>query len=121
MKTKIKYIFLALLLCIIIILTFFKSPADISKMLTKVASDLTALAVINHCIYITVVLFGFRFKKWRNVLFPILLLYLSGSASIVSIKYLILPNIIIFVTFFVLIFIAFQKKQFNFNLPGQKF
>lgn len=41
------------------------------------------------------------------------MLLLSGAAAVVSIKYLIIPNIIIFITFFVLTIIEIAKKQLD--------
>ncbi|MCK5096485.1 MAG: hypothetical protein KAR45_00185, partial [Desulfobacteraceae bacterium] len=120
MKNNYKWILLSIVLGIIFILTFFKSPENVSLMLHQVTRDTSFLAAIIHGIYLVLVVLGLIFIKLRNVIFATLLLILSGTASVISIKYLIAPNIIIFVTFFILTVSALMKKELNFDFTQLK-
>lgn len=116
MKNNNKLIILFFLAIVVAILTFLKNPVELGSMLHNIASETRFLAVTMHFIYIVLLLAGLLNKKKRNLFFSLLLLVLSGTASIISIIYLIPPNIIIFVTFFILTFYAFMKKEICFDL-----
>ncbi len=55
------------------------------------------------------------FKKYRNIVFFSFIAFLSLSAAVISIKYMIFPNIIMFATIFVLIIYAYLKKELIFE------
>ncbi len=115
MKKTIKYIVLGLLLMAIFIMAMMKSPEEIAAMLSNVTRELTAFSVFVHVIFLAVMAMGLMVKKTRNILFCSFIAFLSLSATAVSIKYVILPNIIIFATIFALIMIAYFRKELNFN------
>ena len=115
MKNYLKFILLSILMGTIFIFTFLKSPEEISSMLNQVTKDTSFLAVVIHGIYLVLIILGLAIKKLRNILFSALLLILSGTAAVISIRYEILPNIIIFITFFILTIIAIIKKELNFD------
>ncbi|MEW6586603.1 MAG: hypothetical protein AB1442_13480, partial [Nitrospirota bacterium] len=115
MKRKIKYIVLGLLLMAIFTLAMMKSPEEIAAMLSNVTSELTAFSVFVHVIFLAVMATGLMLKKTRNFMFFSFIAFLSLSATAVSIKYIIIPNIIIFATIFALIMIAYFRKELNFN------
>jgi len=116
MKTSLKWIILSILLGITILLTFFKVPDEISKSLHHIARKRIGLAGIMHGGFFVLFLLGLIIKKLRTFMFTALLLILSGTASVIAIKYRILPNIIVFITFFVLTAFALKNKELNFDL-----
>lgn len=120
MKNIPRILLLSLLMCIIFIFTFLKSPDQIRSMLNQLTTDMYKLSIVMHGIYLLFFVLGFIFRKLRNALFSALLLILSATASIISIKYLIIPNILIFVTFFALTLIALIKKELDFDFTGLK-
>jgi hypothetical protein len=89
-------------------------------MLNQVTTDMNWLSILIHALYLLFLVFGLVFKKLRTVLFSALLLILSATASVISIIYLIIPNILIFVTFFVLTLIPLVKKELIFDLVELK-
>jgi hypothetical protein len=89
-------------------------------MLNQVTTDMNWISILIHALYLLFLVFGLVFKKLRTVLFSALLLILSATASVISIIYLIIPNILIFVTFFVLTLIALVKKELIFDLVELK-
>jgi len=120
MKNIYKWILLSILMSIVFILTFFKSPDEISSMLHQVTKDTSFLAAVIHGIYFVLIILGLIIKNLRNALFPALLLILSGTACVISIKYLIPPNIIIFITFFILTAFAWINKELDFDFAELK-
>jgi hypothetical protein len=115
MKNKIKWIVLGIILMAIFAMTMMKTPEEIIKTLTRVTSELTLFSAFVHVIFIAVVTAGLLFKKIRNVLFFLFIAFLSLSATIISIKYMILPNILLFATIFILIITAYLRKELNFE------
>jgi hypothetical protein len=112
---KIKWSIAGIILIAIFTMTMMKTPEEIIKILTKVTSELTLFSVSVHIIFLAVAAAGLLIKKIRNVLFFLFIAFLSLSATIISIKYMILPNILIFATILILIIIAFLKKELNFE------
>lgn len=115
MNTNAKWVVSSITLSIIFIFTFLKSPEAICNMLHRVTEETSLLAAIIHGIYLALIVTGFAIKKWRNALFSALLLILSGTASIISIVYVIPPNIIIFVAFFILTIVAIKNGELDFG------
>jgi len=120
MKNTIKWVALGLLLMVIFIMTMMKSPEEITNMLSNVTDQLRTFSVIAHIIFLLVMIIGLISKKLRGALFFLFIAFLSLSATVIAIKYMILPNIIIFAMFFGLIINAYFKKQLNFELENLK-
>lgn len=118
MKNSIKWIIPALLIMAIFAMTMMKSPEDITVMLSNITVQVKTFSLITHIIFLSVIVTGLIFIKIRNILFFLFITFLGLSATIISIKYMILPNIIIFGMFFVLIINAYIKKQLNFRLKN---
>jgi len=116
----ISWVLLSLLILLVFIFTFMKTPEELIKMLSTISYQTRYLAVIIHGVYLMMLVIGFLFKKIRNIIFSLLMLIISGTAFIVSIIYLIPPNIIIFGMFFILLLVALIKKQLNFDLKNLK-
>jgi len=104
----------------IFIMTMMKSPEEITIILSNVTNQLKIFSAIVHIVFLVVVVTGLVFKKIRSVLVFLFIAFLSLSATVIAIKYMIIPNIIIFAMFFVLIINAYLKKQLNFELENQK-
>ncbi len=107
-------------MCIAFIFTFIKSPDQITNTLNQITKDMHIWAIIIHAVYIILIFIGIILKKIRNIVFPILMLILSASATVISIMYMIYPNVIIFLTFFILTLIAFLRKELNFDFTELK-
>ncbi len=120
MKNTVKWGVLGLLLMMIFIMTMMKSPEEITSMLSNVTDQLRTFSAIAHIIFLVVIVTGLILKKVRGTLFFLFIAFLSLSATVIAIKYVILPNIIIFTMFFVLIINAYFKKQLNFELENLK-
>jgi len=107
---------IGILLVMIISFTFMKTPTEITNMLLEVTSNLQVFFIITHALFLLAVVIGFPIKKIRKYVFFGYVLFLSLSATIVSIIYAIIPNILIFVLFTSLIIYAFVTKKMNFDL-----
>ena len=83
-----------------------------------VTGELRLFSAFVHILFLTVVIIGLLFKKTRNILFFLLIAFLTLSSTIVSTKYMMLPNILIFATIFILIINAYLKKELNFELKA---
>ncbi len=115
MKNRLAWIVLALLLLSVFALTFMKSPEAITAMLQGVSRDMKNYSALAHIVFILVLALGLFVARIRNVLFFIFMAFLSLSATVVSMKYVIVPNIIVFAVFFVLIMHAYLKGKLSFN------
>jgi hypothetical protein len=118
MKNKLKWIVLGLLLLAIFVLTFMKTPEAITSMLETISKEVKSYSALVHILFLVVIGLGLLVKKIRNSLFSLFMAFLSLSATIISVKYLIAPNIIIFGMFFVLIIHAYLTKNLNFDLEN---
>jgi hypothetical protein len=104
----------------IFIMTMMKPPEEIAIMLSNVTNQLRIFSAIVHILFLLVIVTGLVFKKIRGTLFFLFIAFLSLSSTIIAVKYMILPNIIIFTMFFGLIINASFKKQLNFELENLK-
>lgn len=120
MKNSLKWVLLGLSLTMIFIMTMMKPPEEITIMLSNVTNQLRIFSAFVHIIFLLVIVTGLVFKKIRGTLFFLFIAFLSLSSTIIAVKYMILPNIIIFAMFFGLIINASFKKQLNFELENLK-
>jgi hypothetical protein len=118
MTKRIKWIVLGVLLLAIFVLTFMKTPEAIISMLENIAKEVKNYSAFVHILFLVVIGLGLLVKKIRNSLFSLFIAFLSLSATIISVKYVIAPNIIIFGMFFVLIIHAYLTKNLNFDLKN---
>lgn len=115
MKKWMNYIIPGLLVLAVILLSLMRSPEAIAEMLLKVSSELTVFSVLTHVLFIIVIATGLLVKKYRNIVFFSFIALLSLSAALISILYMIPPNIIAFATIFVLIIYAWHNRELNFE------
>jgi hypothetical protein len=118
MKDKINWIILGIVLLMIFALTFMKTPEAITRMLENVSRELKSYSAFIHIVFLVVIGLGLLIKKIRNTLFALFIAFLSLSATIISIKYAIIPNVIIFAMFFGLILHAYITKNLNFSIKN---
>jgi hypothetical protein len=118
MKTRIMWSVLGLLLLSIFALTFMKSSEDITSMLEGVSMNARNYSVFVHVLFLATVGLGLSISRMRTVLFSSFIAFLSLSATVVSVLYVIVPNMIIFALFFVLILRAYLTKKLNFPLTN---
>lgn len=116
MKNRMKWIVLGLLLLAIFVLSFMKTPEAITSMLENVSREVKTYSAFVHILFLVVIGLGLLVEKIRNSLFSLFIAFLSFSATIISVKYVIAPNVIIFGMFFVLIIHAYFAKKLTFDL-----
>ena len=115
MKNAAKWIVLSLLCLAIFVLTFLKTPEAITGILENISKDVRNYSAFLHVLFLVVMAMGLVVKKTRNGLFSLFIAFLSLSATIISVKYMVVPNIIIFGMFFVLIVHAYFSKRLTFD------
>ncbi|MFH0786717.1 MAG: hypothetical protein V2B13_03775 [Pseudomonadota bacterium] len=118
MKGKSTWIVLGILLLAIFVLTFLKTPGAIKYMLENVSRETKNYSAFVHLLFLVVIGLGLFGEKIRNGLFSLFIAFLSLSATIIAVKYVIAPNVIIFGMFFVLIIHAYLTKKLNFDLKN---
>jgi hypothetical protein len=116
MENRVKWIVLGVLLLAIFVLTFMKTPEAITSMLENVSKEVKTYSAFVHILFLVVIGLGLLVEKIRNSLFSLFIAFLSLSATIISVKYVIAPNVIIFGMFFVLIIHAYFVKKLTFDL-----
>jgi hypothetical protein len=114
-NTRPGWTILALLLLSIFSLTFMKSPEAITATLMQVSTDLRSYSAFTHILFLAVVISGLLVAKVASRLFSVFIAFLSLSATVISAKYAIVPNIVLFAVFFVLIIHAYFTKNLNFR------
>lgn len=117
-KVSIIWIVLGLLLSSIFVLTFMKTPEAITSMLENVSKETKSYSAFVHLLFLAVIGLGLFVKKIRNSVFAFFIAFLSLSATIVAVKYVIAPNIIIFGMFFALTIHAYLTKKLTFDLEN---
>jgi hypothetical protein len=115
MKNKIVWIILGLLLLLVFGMTFMRTPQQIGGMLAEIAGEMKNFSAFVHLLFIAVLIVGLIFEKVRRPLFSFFMAFVCLSATLVAIVYGLLPNIIIFAIFFVLILNAYFRKKLDFN------
>ncbi|MFC1883468.1 hypothetical protein ACFL2O_01745 [Thermodesulfobacteriota bacterium] len=120
MKNKVIWSVLGFVLLLVFIITFMRTPEEIANLLTEVSGEVRNFSAFVHLAFLAVIIFGLIFKKARNHLFSFFIAFLSLSATVIAVRYAILPNIIIFAVFFILIVHAYIKKKLNFDFSSNK-
>jgi hypothetical protein len=118
MKNKVIWIVLGLMCLAIFVLTFMKTPEAITSMLENVSEETKSYSAFVHLLFLVVIGLGLLVEKIRNDLFSFFIAFLSLSATVISVKYVIAPNVIIFGMFFVLIIHAYLTKNPNLDLKN---
>jgi len=118
MGKRIKWIVLGSLLLAIFVLTFMKTPEAITSMLENISKEVKSYSAFVHILFLAVIGLGLLAKKMRNSVFSLFIAFLCLSATIISVKYVVIPNIIIFAMFLVLIIHAYLTKNLNFDLKN---
>jgi len=118
MKNRMKWIVLGLLSLVVFSLSLMKTPEAITAMLENVSKEVRTYSAFVHILFLVVMGLGLFVGKVRNGLFSFFIAFLSLSATIISVNYVIVPNIIIFGMFFVLIIHAYLTKKLTFDLKN---
>lgn len=103
-------------LILIISFTWMRTAAEITAMILEATTALKTYYIITHGLFLVILAIGFPIKKIREYVFFGYILFLSLSAFIVSLMFVIVPNIVIFGLFTILIIYAFVNKKINFDL-----
>lgn len=115
MKNRASWIVLGLLSLAVFVLTFVRTPEEITRMLETVSRETRGYSTFMHVLFLAVIGLGLPMKRMRNMLFSFFIAYLSLSATVIAVVYAIAPNIIVFGTFFVLILHAWFSKSLDFD------
>ena len=113
---RIKWIILGLLIIVIAALTLSVSPDNIRIMIENVSTQAAAYSLLVHFVLLSTIAIGLLIKSTRNRLFTAFIMFLSLSALVASIIFMILPNVIIFALFLVLIVNGHLKGELTFEL-----
>jgi hypothetical protein len=120
MKNKVLWPILGLVLLLVFIITFMRTPQEIAVLLTEVSGEARNFSAFVHFAFLAFIILGLIFRKARNHLFSFFIAFLSLSATVIAVRYAILPNIVIFAVFFILIVRAYIKKKLNFDFSSNK-
>ncbi len=115
---QIKWGILGLLITAIILMTFSVSPDYIRTMLTNVTVQVTVYSLVTHIALLLTVVVGLFIKNIRNQIFTMFIMFISLSGFVASIIFAILPNMIIFGLFAVLIANSYLKGELNFDFSN---
>ena len=115
MKNKALWIALGLLFLAVFVLSFMRTPEEITRMLETVSRETRSYSTFMHLFFLAVIGLGLAMKRMRNTLFSFFIAYLSFSATGIAVMYAIVPNVVVFGTFFVLILHAWFSKSLNFD------
>jgi hypothetical protein len=118
MKSKAIWTMLGLMLLLVFSMTFMRTPQQIAGLLTGVSGEVKSFSAFVHLSFLAVIILGLIFKKARKHLFSFFIAFISLSATIIAIRYSIVPNILIFAIFFILIINAYIRKNLNFGLSN---
>ncbi len=118
MKNRMKWIVVGLLLLAAFALTFMKTPEAITSMLENVSKEVKTYSAFVHILFLLAIGLGLPVRKIRNSVFSLFIAFLSLSAAVISVKYVIAPNVIIFGMVFVLMIHAYLAKKLNFDLKN---
>ena len=116
MKNTYKFLILLFFSVVIFFLTFMKAPNELLQSLYTVALQTKHLALIMHGVFFIFLFIGLSVKRTRRFLFSALLIILSGTALFISLKYKIIPNLLMFGIIFVLSLYAIIKKKISFDI-----
>lgn len=127
-KTEMKYnwrsiitwSFLGLVFVLVVIMTFMRTPEQITNKLTTISSQLKYYFLAMHVVIFLLLGTGMVLKRYRNQIFFTTILILSLSSTIISSIYVVIPNIIFFGVITVIILIAFISKKLKFDLENAK-
>ena len=103
MRDKVKWWAAGGVLVIAFAMTLMRSPQEISGMLAVVVGDLAMYSLFTHAVFLAVLAAGLLLPGARVRLFGGFLGLLAASAAGVALYYLVLPNILVFGLYFVLI------------------
>ena len=103
MRDKVKWWAAGGVLVIAFAMTLMRSPQEISRVLASVSSDLAMFSLFMHAAFLAVLAAGLLLPGARVRLFNGFLGLLAASAAGVALYYLVLPNILVFGLYFVLI------------------
>ena len=119
MKNRVAWSFLGLVLLFVFIITFMRTPQQIDGLLREVSGGVRNFSAFVHLAFLAVIIIGLIFKRARNHIFSFFIAFISLSATVIAVRYAILPNIVIFTMFFILIVHAYIKKRLNFNFSAK--
>jgi hypothetical protein len=115
-NSKLGWTILALLLLSTFALTLTRTPETVAAMLMQVSTDLQRYSAFVHILFLAVAVLGLLAARARTTLFVAFIAFLSLSATVVAVRYAIVPNIVVFATLSVLIAHAYLTKNLNLQL-----
>jgi hypothetical protein len=116
MKGKLKWVVVCLLLAASFAMTMLREPQVISQALSMIADKLAPLSISMHAALIVAVVAGLLLTSMRVRLFGGFMALLAASAASVALAYFILPNILVFGLYFVLILRALWRGELGWEL-----
>ncbi len=111
---------LGLAFLLVVIMTFMRTPAQITSTLSIISSQLKYYFLAIHIGIFLLLVTGIVWKRYRNQIFFTIILILALSSTIVSSVYVVIPNILFFGVITALILIAFISKKLEFDLENAR-
>ncbi|MHA1466138.1 MAG: hypothetical protein ACTSQ2_13700 [Candidatus Heimdallarchaeaceae archaeon] len=119
-RSTLAWSLLGLVFVLVIIMTFMRTPAQITSTLTTISSQLKYYFLAIHIGIFLLLVTAIVWKRFRNQIFFAIILILALSSTVVSSVYVVIPNILFFGVITVLILIAFVSKKLEFDLEKTK-
>ncbi|MCE7743460.1 MAG: hypothetical protein GOP50_13495 [Candidatus Heimdallarchaeota archaeon] len=111
---------LGLIFVLIIVMTFMKTPAEITSTLTLISGQLKYYFLAMHIVILLLLGTGIIWKRYRNQIFFAIVLLLPLSSTVISSIYVVIPNMVFFATITIMVLIAFISKKLRFDLENAK-
>ena len=111
---------LGLIYVLIIIMTFMKTPEEITSTLTSISTDLKFYFLGVHIMVLILLGTGFIWKRFRKQLLFAVIFLLALSSTVISSIYVVIPNIVFFSTITILLLYTFMKKKIDFRFNELK-
>ena len=119
-KSILAWSLLGLVFVLIVIMTFMRTPEQITSTLTTISSQLKYYFLAMHIGILLLLVTGFFWRRYRDQIFFAIMLILALSSTVVSSVYVVLPNILFFGSITVVVVIAFVSKKLTFDLKNAK-
>jgi len=105
-----------LYILVIVTSVFIKSPEEITTLLSSIVDQLKLYSLFVHFLFILVLAAIIINKEQRNKIILLFLLFLTISALVTSIVFLLLPNIILFSLVLFGLILTYQNEDYNFHI-----
>ena len=119
-KSLVAWSVLGVIFVLVIIMTFMRTPEYIIQTLTLISSQLKYYFLTLHILMILLLGIGIVWRRYRTQFFFVMMFLLSLSSTVVSSIFIVIPNILFFVSITILVLSDFISKKLNWDLKEVK-